>query len=156
MARERRNVPVLLLEDQENLGEVGDVVDVRPGYARNYLLPAGIATLPTPDALRSIEKAKQDATRRRAERAKKLAAAASALEGMSLTLEQRASEEGHLFGSVGVATIVEALGEKGIAVEEKQVVLETPIKELGIFNVPIRLDAETSAEIRVWVVEPGE
>jgi len=156
MARDRRSIAILLLEDNESLGEVGDIVEVRPGYARNYLFRAGIATLPTADALRRVERAKKDAVRHRLERSERLAESARALEGLSITLEQRASEEGHLFGSVGISTIIEALAEKGIAVEEKQVLLESPIKELGIFNVPIRLDADAGAEIRVWVVEPGE
>lgn len=156
MARDRRTIPILLLEDSESLGEVGDIVEVRPGYAHNYLLRAGIATLPTPDALLRVERSKRDAARHRVERAKELAEAARALEGLSITLEQRASEEGHLFGSVGIPTIIEALAEKGISVEEKQVLLDSPIKELGIFNVPIRLDVDAGAEIRVWVVEPGE
>ncbi|MHC4960396.1 MAG: 50S ribosomal protein L9, partial [Planctomycetota bacterium] len=133
MARERRTIKILLLEDHDTLGDVGDVVPVRPGYARNFLVPTGAATMPTPDALRQVERAKLAAVRRRAERAEKIEHAVAALEGMSVTLEERASEEGHLFGSVGAAAIVAALAEKGIEIEEKQVDLETPIKELGIF-----------------------
>ena len=153
MARTRRTVPVLLLEDTENLGEVGDVVDVKPGYAHNYLLPAGIATVVTPDALRSVERAKTQAVAQRAARAVEIAEFAKSLEGTSLMLEQRASEEGHLFGAVHAVTIVEALAAQGVNVDEKQIVLETPIKELGIFNVPVQLDADSRVEIRVWVVE---
>lgn len=153
MARTRRTVPVLLLEDTEFLGEVGDVVDVRPGYARNYLLPSGIATVVTADALRSVERAKTEAAAKRVARAAEVAEMAKSLEGQSLTLEQRASEEGHLFGAVHAATILEALAAKGFHLEEKQIVLESPIKELGIFNVPVQLDADSRVEIRVWIVE---
>lgn len=152
---QKRTVRVLLLEDTEDLGEVGQVVEVRPGYARNYLFPSGIGSPVTPDALRRVERAKRDAAKRRAARAKQVAELAEALEGLSLTMEQRASEEGHLFGSVGVSTIVEALAGQGLTIDEKAVQLDHPIKELGIFSVPIRLDADTSAEIRVWVVEPS-
>ena len=153
MARSRRTIPVLLLEDTEHLGEVGEVVDVKPGHARNYLLPSGIATIVTPDALRSVERAKTDAVKRRVARAAEVAEMAKSLEGKSITLEQRASEEGHLFGAVHAAMIVEALAEQGVQIEEKQVALEAPIKELGIFNVPVQLDADSRVEIRVWVVE---
>ncbi len=153
MARERRSVSVLLLEDTEFLGEVGEVVDVKAGYARNYLFPAGIATIVTPDALRSVERAKKDAARKRVARAAEIAEVAKSLEGMSLMIEQRASEEGHLFGAVHANSIVEALAAQGIRVDEQQVVLEAPIKELGIFNVPVQLDADSRVEIRVWVVE---
>jgi large subunit ribosomal protein L9 len=152
----KRTIPVLILQDQDNLGEVGDVVDVKPGYARNYLLPSGIATLPTPDALRLVERAKVAAAKERARRAAELADLATSLEGISVTLEERASEEGHLFGSVGAIAIIEALGKQGVELHEKMVALEEPIKELGIFNVPIRLANDVSAEIRVWVVEPTE
>jgi large subunit ribosomal protein L9 len=155
MARHRRNVKVLLLEDNEHLGEVGEVVDVRPGFARNFLFPTGGACPVTPEALKRVERARHQAAKARAERTQKLAELAKQIEGISITLEERASEEGHLFGSVGAPTIAAALGDKGIHVEERQVVLEAPIKELGIYNVVIRLDADRQAEIRVWVVEPS-
>jgi len=156
MKRLKRTLPVLMLQDQEHLGQVGEVVDVKPGYARNFLLPAGIATLPTPDALRQVERAKIAAAKERARRAEELAELATSLESVSVTLEERASDEGHLFGSVSAASIIEALGKQGVELHEKMVALEEPIKELGIFNVPIRLGGDVSAEIRVWVVEPSE
>lgn len=154
MTRHKRTVSVLLLEDYEALGEVGEIVDVRPGYARNYLIPTGIGTVPTAAALQMVERAKKVAAEQRAHRAAELTELAAALADRSITLEQRASEEGHLFGSVGVAAIVEALKASGLAVTEKMVQLEEPIKELGIFNVPIKLSAEQIVELRVWVVEP--
>ena len=156
MKRIKRTLPVLMLQDQEHLGQVGEVVDVKPGYARNFLLPAGIATLPTPDALRQVERAKITAAKERARRVAELAELATSLESVSVTLEERASEEGHLFGSVSAASIIEALGKQGVELHEKMVALDEPIKELGIFNVPIRLGGDVSAEIRVWVVEPSE
>ncbi|MHC4222499.1 MAG: 50S ribosomal protein L9 [Planctomycetota bacterium] len=154
MARHHRTVQILLLEDSEQLGEVGKIVRVKPGYARNFLFPAGVACPVTADALRSVEQAKRRATELRAKRATMVAEQAEALEGLSLTLEERASDEGHLFGSVGASRVVEALKEQGIEMEEKRIRLEHPLKELGIFNVPIQLDPETVAEVRVWIVEP--
>lgn len=156
MARQRRTLPVLLLEDSEHLGHVGDVVEVKPGYARNFLFPSGTACPVTSAAMRQVEAAKERAAATRRKRDAQLADQAEQLEGLSITLEQRASEEGHLFGSVGAGSIVETLAEKGISVEEKQVGLDHPIKELGIYNVPIALSRKTTAEIRVWVVEPSE
>ena len=155
MVRHRRNVKILLLEDSDNLGEVGDVVTVRPGYARNFLFPTGVACPVTPEALHQVERAREEAKKARALRAAQISEMAGKLEGLSITLEERASEEGHLFGSVNAGTIVAALRERGLVAEEKQVALESPIKELGIYNVPIRLDADRSVEIRVWVVEPS-
>jgi large subunit ribosomal protein L9 len=155
MARHRRNLKVLLLEDNEHLGQVGEVVDVRPGFARNFLFPTGAACPVSPDALRRVERAREDAAKARADRTRKLAELAKQIEGLSLTLEERASEEGHLFGSVSTATIAAALSDRGVEVDERQIVLDAPIKELGIYNVVIRLDADRQAEIRVWVVEPS-
>ncbi len=151
----RRRVKVLLLADNPHLGEVGQVVEVRPGHARNLLFPTGAACPVTPEALQRVERARQQAKKGRIERAKKVAELAKQLEGLSITLEERASEEGHLFGSVGGASIAAALGDKGLAIEEKMVELESPLKELGIYNINIRLDADQVVEIRVWIVEPS-
>ena len=146
---------MLILEDHEALGEVGDIVEVKPGYARNYLFPTGLACPVSPAAMRNIERRKKAAAEQRARRVAELQELAVALEGVSLTIEERASEEGHLFGSVGAQRVCEALAGRGVTVEEKKILLPEPIKELGIFNVPVRLDAERTAEIRVWVVEPS-
>ncbi len=153
MARERRTVSILLLEDDDHLGHVGDVVNVKPGYARNYLIPSGRACAASKDAMQRIERAKKRADQRRTERAARVAAVGAALEGLSLTFEERASEEGHLFGSVSAARIVEELSARDVLIEEKQIELEAPLRELGIFNVPVRLDADTVSELRIWVVE---
>lgn len=156
MARIKRTVPVLLLEDSEHLGHVGDVVEVKPGFARNFLFPGGRACPVTKSALRQVERAKQKAAADRAKRTEELAELAKGLEGLSLTLEEKASEEGHLFGSVGAGHIAEALQAKGITVQDKQIDLEAPLKELGIYNVPVRVDKDQTAEIRVWIVEPED
>jgi large subunit ribosomal protein L9 len=156
MPRQRRTLKVLVLEDSPHLGDVGDVVSVKPGHARNFLFPTGAACPVTPEALKRLERVREEGRRRRLERAARMAELAKSLEGLSITLEERASEEGHLFGSVSQHTILEALKARGIDLDEKQIVLEGHIKELGIFNVPVRLDADHIAEIRVWVVEPGE
>jgi large subunit ribosomal protein L9 len=148
-------VKVLLLEDNPHLGEAGVVVEVRPGHARNFLFPSGAACPVSAEALQRVERTRAQAKKGRIERAKKVAELAKQLEGLSLTLEERASEEGHLFGSVGGAAIAAALGDKGHAIDEKMIELEDPLKELGIYNVNVRLDADHLVEIRVWIVEPS-
>lgn len=151
--RTRRNVKVLVLVDDPHLGEVGKVVDVRPGYARNYLLPRGRACRVTKNALAQVERAKERAAATRAKRAAEISALAKSLKGLSLTLEERASDEGHLFGSVAAAELAKALQARGMPVEERQIVLDRPLKELGIFAVPIRLEGDQMTEIRVWIVD---
>jgi large subunit ribosomal protein L9 len=156
MPRIRRTIPILLLDDSEKLGHVGDIVKVRPGFARNYLFPIGAACPVTDDALRRVERAKSRAVEQRRKRAADLAAVAEKLEGLSLTIEEKASEEGHLFGSVGASAIAAALAEHGVDVHERQIELAAPLKELGIFSVKVQLDKDQAADVRIWVVEPGE
>ena len=92
----------------------------------------------------------------RREREAQLQAVAEQLEGLSLTIEEKASDEGHLFGSVGAGEIRAALEARGVTIEERHIELERPLKELGIYNVPIHIDADRTSEVRVWVVEPSE
>jgi large subunit ribosomal protein L9 len=112
MARQRRTLPILLLEDTEHLGHVGEVVEVKPGYARNFLFPSGTACPVTKEAMHHVERAKQRAVETRRKKDAQLADQAEQLEGLSLTLEQRASEEGHLFGSVGAVQRADPPGQE--------------------------------------------
>ncbi|MEE8105355.1 MAG: 50S ribosomal protein L9 [Planctomycetota bacterium] len=153
--RQKRAVKVLLLQDNENLGHVGEVVSVKPGFARNYLLPERLACKVTADAMQRVERDKKKAVEVRAERTAALAALADRIEGLSLMMEEKASDEGHLFGSVGAPEIVAALAEKQIEVEERQIDIERPFKELGIYTVPVKLSADKSSDVRVWIVEPS-
>lgn len=147
---------VILKEDMANLGESGDVIDVKPGYARNYLLPQGFAYEASETNLRRIEEER----RRMVERAKRdyleARRRASQLEGASLVFHMRAGEgeEGKLFGSVTSADVTERLNaEAGLDFEldRRLVHLEEPIKALGAYQVPIRLHAEVVVEVDVRV-----
>jgi large subunit ribosomal protein L9 len=144
---------VLLCEDVNNLGEAGTVVRVKAGYARNFLFPRGLAVMPTDDALGRIKRERE----RRAAAAAASAAAAKALakklNGYSLTLEQRATKEGHLYGSVGPAEVLAALRKEGFHLAESQVALAEPVRELGVYEVPLKLHAQAQAVVRLWVVE---
>jgi large subunit ribosomal protein L9 len=144
---------LLLKTNVEHLGRVGDVVKVRPGYARNYLLPLGYAVPVTKANMAEIEKARAKALADEQARVSSLKELAGKLADVSVTIEGRANEEGHLFGSVSGTNVAAALREKGFAVEDKQVRLEQPIKEIGVFDVPLHLHADVEATIKVWVVQ---
>ena len=144
-------VDLILRTDVDNLGSAGEVVHVRAGYARNYLIPQGLALEATEGNRRRFEEERRQ-TSCTAEREKVHAEdLASELEGVSLTFTVRAGEEGRLFGSVTNADISEALEKEGHHVDRRDIVLEEPIKELGVYTVPLRLHAEVEPEIRIWV-----
>jgi large subunit ribosomal protein L9 len=143
---------VILRERLNNLGGAGDIVDVKPGYARNYLIPQGLAYEATPVNVRRIEREKELAAHKAAETLEAARAQAKALEGVSLTFHARAGEEGRLFGSITTADIAEQLSAQGHEIDRRQIDLEEPIKALGVFGVPIRLHSEVRPEIKVWVI----
>jgi large subunit ribosomal protein L9 len=145
-------IEVLLRRSIESLGQVGEVVRVKPGYARNYLFPRGLAVFPTADNLRRVEKDKAEEAVLEQERAKVRADFAARLSAASLTVEAKANPEGHLFGSVGARQVVDGLAAKGLQVEERQVAFE-PVKQLGEYEATVRLGGDVEAKVKVWVVE---
>jgi large subunit ribosomal protein L9 len=144
---------VILRQAVENVGRPGEIVKVSNGYARNYLLPRGLAYEATPGNRRRIEQEKarlEAADNQRRSEAQELAAR---LEPVSLTFSARVGEEDKLFGSVTAADIAHQLQAQGFPVEKRQIDLHEPIKALGVFKVPVRLHAEVKPEIRVWVIK---
>lgn len=146
---------VILKETVPNLGTVGDVVSVRDGYGRNYLVPRGLAILADPRNLRVIEHHKKALEKKRLRELSKTEELAQAVEGTRLTFQRRASDQNHLFGSVTHMDIEAALQAKGFAVTRKQVVMEHPIKSIGEFPVTLKLHGGIKSHIEV-VVEKEE
>ncbi len=144
---------IILRQGVENLGKPGDVVKVKAGYARNYLLPHGLAYEATPGNLKRIqqERARLDAAEN--ERRGVAQTLAERLEQVSLTFSARVGEEGKLFGSVTPADIAQQLEAQGFHIEKRQIDLHEPIKALGVYRVPIRLHADVKPEVRVWVIK---
>lgn len=144
---------VILRQAVEKLGNPGEVVKVSAGFARNYLIPRGIAEVATPGNKKRIEQERQRLEA--AEDARRAAAQgfAEQLEQVSLTFSARVGEEGKLFGSVTAADIVQQLESLGHHVEKRQVDLHEPIKALGVYRVPVRLHADVKPEIKVWVIK---
>ena len=150
-----KSVKVILREDMSNLGESGDIVTVKPGFARNYLLPRGLAYEATSANVRQLE----DEKRREEARAKKdyleARRRAAQLEEISLTFHAKAGEESKLFGSIGSADIADRLneGELDFEVDRRQVELDDPIKALGVYTVSLKLHTDVRPEIKVWVIK---
>lgn len=144
---------VILRQAVDNLGHPGDVVTVSPGFARNYLLPRGIAFAATEGNKKriSIEKARLEAAE--AERRSGAEEIAKKLEEVSITFSARVGDEGKLFGSVTSADIAEQLAAQGFTVEKRQIDLHEPIKALGVYRVAVRLHADVRPEIKVWVIK---
>ena len=145
-------IELLLIHNVEDLGHQGDVVEVKPGYALNFLIPQGLATVATDHhkrmvdkhraKLQAIEKAHQADLRRKA----------ADIAKQSITIEANATEDGHLYGSVGPVEIVAALRKSDIQMNADQIKLDGVLKELGLYTVKFRLASEVEGELKVWVV----
>ena len=144
---------LLLKKDVGGLGHEGDVVNVKSGYARNYLLPRGFATSVTPQARLEVHAAKSRREKAHQAELERLGSLRSRIEALSLTIVEKASDEGHLFGSVTAKTVLDAFAQAGVEVSERWIDPELHIKELGIYEVPVQLGPETIATAKVWVVE---
>lgn len=146
---------LLLLKDVRKLGHLGDVVDVRTGYARNYLLPQRLATEPTEANIAAIAEAKKRAASERAARLKRFQELADQLADVSVTIEAAANEEGTLYGSVGAREISAALAESGYTIAPEFIMLDGPIRTLDNRVVRVEFSDEVEAQVKVWVVREG-
>jgi large subunit ribosomal protein L9 len=144
---------IILRQAVENLGKPGDVVKVKAGYGRNYLLPHGLAYEATPGNLKRIQQERERLDAAENERRGAAQTQAERLEQVSLTFSARVGEEGKLFGSVTTADIAQQLEAQGFHIEKRQIDLHEPIKALGVYRVPVRLHADVKPEIRVWVIK---
>jgi large subunit ribosomal protein L9 len=144
---------VILIKDVPKLGKAGDVVKVKDGYARNYLIPKGLAILANQKTIKALENQRKIILAKAERERKKLESLAEKLEGISLTVYRKTVEDDRIFGSVSLIDIVNMLKEKGIEIEKSQVLLEEPIKKLGTFEVPIKLSSDKIINIKVEVLE---
>lgn len=144
---------VILRQAVDALGHPGDIVKVSPGYARNYLLPRGLAYEATPGNRKRIEQEKSRLEAAETTRRTAAQAVADRLEPVSLTFAARVGEEGKLFGSVTAGDIQQQLATQGFEIEKRMIELHEPIKALGVYRVPVRLHADVKPEIKVWVIK---
>jgi len=145
-------IKVLLCEDVARLGWLGDVVEVKAGYARNYLLPSGLAVVPTEANLKSLAEEKALRARQRMQEQERLEAAVAAVRGAEAVIAAKANEQGHLFGSVTAADIAANLREQGYEVAEKNIKLAEHIKQVGTSEVLVEFGPDLQATVNVTVV----
>ena len=144
---------VILRQDVDKLGRAGEMVTVKDGFGRNFLLPQGLAYLATEGNKRRLDAERAQKGRKHAAEVQASKEVASRLEAVSLTFTMKAGEGDKLFGSVTGADIAERLKAEGFSVDKKAVELEEPLKALGVYKVPVRLHPEVKPEVRVWVVK---
>lgn len=144
---------VILKKKYAELGDVGSIVKVKSGFARNFLVPNGIAMVATPSNLKVIEQEKKQyevAERRAAEEAEALKVK---LEATSVTAELQVGEEDKVFGAITSKVIAELLTEKGFEIDRRKIVLDEPLKALGVYEIPVRLHPDVEAKVKVWAVK---
>jgi len=144
---------IILRENLENLGKAGEVVTVRPGYGRNYLLPSGLAVPATEKDEARMKHEQRVIAARVAKLAKEMQSEADRLSQVSVSLSRAVGEEDKLYGSVNNRDIAEALVEQGIKLDAKKILLVEPIKTLGMTEVAVKLGHEVTAKLKVWVVK---
>lgn len=150
------SVKLLLHESIRNLGRVGDVVEVSPGFARNYLLPKGLAVEPTKANLKNIEARKAEVAKQEAEKRAAQSQVIEKLSGVEVTLERRANEQGHLFGSVSATEIAKALQAQGFAIESEDVYTHGKLDRIDKFMVTVKFAEDLKTDVKVWVAPDPE
>ena len=148
----RGGVELLLVHSVEHLGKQGEVVEVKRGYAYNYLLPQGLATIATDHHKRMVEKHRAKLEEIARERLAGLRTVLQELVRTSVTIEANANDEGHLYGSVGAPEISRSLKQQDLMVTPEQIILQGPLKEVGLYTVKVKLAPEVEGDLKVWVV----
>ena len=152
----KSSIEVLLAEKVDSLGDQGDIVRVKPGYARNFLLPYGLATIATEHNKWMVVQHQKRMAELEKDRLKSLKGLADKLSKHSVTMEANANEDGHLYGSIVAVDISKSLKESGFEVPADSIRLEGPLKELGMYTVKLQLHDKVKTEVKVWVVPTAE
>lgn len=143
---------VILRQNFEQLGQLGDIVEVKDGYARNYLIPKKIVYPATEGYLKTLEEEKKQLARRQQKELRTAEKLATELGKVSLTIPMKVGEEGKLFGAVTAQMIADQLSEKGFQVDKRKIILEDQIKSEGVYDVEVKLHSSVTAKVKVWVV----
>ena len=144
---------VILLETIDKIGKCGDVITVKEGYARNFLIPQKKARPATPGNMKALEALKNKEAAVLAKQVEAARVLAARISAISLTISAQAGEEDKLFGSVTVDAISDSLKEEGVEIDKKDIVMEEPIKKLGVYQVTVKVHPEVKATLRLWIVK---
>ena len=145
------NVKLLLQESIKNVGRVGDIVEVSPGYARNHLIPRGLAVVPTPNNVKKVEARRKEIERMERERREQQEKMIQQLAAVEVHLERRANEQGHLFGSVTATDVAKALQAQGFNIEASDINLPGRLDRINTYAVQVKFAEDLAADIKVWV-----
>ncbi|MBN1944554.1 MAG: 50S ribosomal protein L9 [Bradymonadales bacterium] len=143
---------VILTTDVPHLGHMGDIIEVKDGFGRNYLIPQSLALQATKENQRQFDHLRRQVAVKSAQLRQKALGARETLEGVNITVARRTGGTDRLYGSVTRRDVADALIQQGYDIDRRQVELEEPIKELGIYQVPVKLHSDVSANVRVWVI----
>ena len=144
---------VILIKDVEKLGQIGDEIVIKDGYARNYLIPGKVAIESTKGAMKILEQKRRERARRELLLKEEMQVVADKIAGISCTISMEAGEEEKLFGAVTTEMIAETLASEGVEIDKKKIDLSEPIKALGVYTIDIKLHPEVKAQARFWVVK---
>ncbi|GAB4167423.1 MAG: 50S ribosomal protein L9 [Geothermobacteraceae bacterium] len=147
---------IILTENVEGLGQIGDLVRVKPGYARNYLVPKGLAVVANNRNIKELEHQKRQAERKFQRVVQAAEVLKGKIEALNLQIAHKAGEEGKLYGAVTAMELEAKLAEQGVEIDRRKIQLDEPIKNVGDFEVPVKLDAGVSATIKLSVVAEAE
>src|SRR5688572_17866339 len=150
------SVKLLLKESIKNVGKVGDIVEVSPGYARNYLLPRDLAVQPTPNNVKKVEERRKEIEKIERERREQQEALIARLSGTEVTLERRANEQGHLYGAVSATDIAKALQAQGFNVNPDDVNLPGKLDRIDTYQVQVKFAEDLATDVKVWVAPDAE
>ncbi len=147
-----KSVKVILRQDVRNLGIMGAIVNVKPGYARNYLIPRDLAYLATPNAIKTFELEKKQYEKIQAIEKSDAQKIAEQLVDLQLSIPMKVGEEGKLYGSVTNQMIAQELQLRGFNIDKKHIIIDEPIKSLGVFDVKVKLHSDVITNLKIWVI----
>jgi large subunit ribosomal protein L9 len=144
---------VILKQDVENLGRAGDKVEVKRGYAKNYLIPFNLAIKATPESIKQYEHEKRMEFLQQKKNERNAREIAQKINSLSLSISKQAGEDDKLFGSVSSLEIAELLKKEGFEIDRRKILLPEPIKQLGVYTIPIKIYQDITANVKLWVVK---